>query len=128
VSPDFPGAAQYNMSLGRKKIRFSFGLAVEDEGQPRSEYATSPLFVTLLHKAIAVQVSHTTMLNKTRKAKYKKVLEISPFDFLNLARMENKIVRLVSDFNKEPKLKGVNVFQIERDGNATRMYSRKAFL
>lgn len=41
--------------------------------------------------------------------------------------MENKIVRLVSDFNSELKLKGFNVFQIESDGAATRIYSRKDF-
>ena len=41
--------------------------------------------------------------------------------------MQNKSVRSVSDFNNELKLKGFNVFQIERDGNATRIYSRKDF-
>src|SRR3954451_4219330 len=41
--------------------------------------------------------------------------------------MENKIVRQVSDFNNELKLKGFNVFQIESDVNATRIYSRKDF-
>jgi len=41
--------------------------------------------------------------------------------------MENKIVRQVSDFNNELKLKGFNVFQIESDGAATRIYSRKDF-
>lgn len=35
--------------------------------------------------------------------------------------------RLVSQFNNELKLKGFNVFQIESDGAATRMYSRKDF-
>jgi AraC family transcriptional regulator, transcriptional activator of pobA len=41
--------------------------------------------------------------------------------------MENKIVRPVSDFNSELKLKGFKVFQIESDGAATRIYSRKDF-
>lgn len=41
--------------------------------------------------------------------------------------MQNKSVRSVSDFNNELKLKGFNVFQIESDGNATRIYSRKDF-
>ncbi len=41
--------------------------------------------------------------------------------------MENKSVRSVSVFNNELKLKGFNVFQIEEDGNATRIYSRKDF-
>ena len=41
--------------------------------------------------------------------------------------MQNNTVRLVSDFNNELKLKGFNVFQIESDGNATRIYSRKDF-
>lgn len=41
--------------------------------------------------------------------------------------MENKNVRLVSAFNNELKLKGFNVFQIESDSNATRIYSRKDF-
>ena len=41
--------------------------------------------------------------------------------------MENKEVRQVSDFNNELKLKGFNVFQIEADGAATRIYSRKDF-
>src|SRR3954470_20441774 len=41
--------------------------------------------------------------------------------------MENKIVRQVSDFNNELKLKGFNAFQIEDDTNATRIYSRKDF-
>src|SRR3954454_22575141 len=36
-------------------------------------------------------------------------------------------VRSVSEFNNELKLKGFNVFQIESDGNATRIYSRKDF-
>src|SRR5687768_9413310 len=41
--------------------------------------------------------------------------------------MENLNVRLVSEFNNELKLKGFNVFQIEADGYATRIYSRKDF-
>jgi AraC family transcriptional activator of pobA len=41
--------------------------------------------------------------------------------------MENKIVRTVSEFNNELKLKGFNVFQIEADGSATKTYSRKDF-
>lgn len=36
-------------------------------------------------------------------------------------------MRTVSEFNNELKLKGFNVFQIESDGNATRIYSRKDF-
>ena len=41
--------------------------------------------------------------------------------------MDNKKVRSVSQFNNELKLKGFNVFQIESDGNAVRIYSRKDF-
>jgi AraC family transcriptional activator of pobA len=41
--------------------------------------------------------------------------------------MQNKTTRTVSAFNNELKLKGFNVFQIESDGNATRIYSRKDF-
>ena len=41
--------------------------------------------------------------------------------------MEKKIVRTISEFNNELKLKGFNVFQIEADGAATRVYSRKDF-
>ncbi|MGZ8516519.1 MAG: helix-turn-helix domain-containing protein [Chitinophagaceae bacterium] len=41
--------------------------------------------------------------------------------------MQNKNLRSVSEFNNELKLKGFNVFQIESDGNATRIYSRKDF-
>lgn len=41
--------------------------------------------------------------------------------------MDNKIVRQVSEFNNELKLKGFNVFQIEADGAATRIYNRKDF-
>ena len=41
--------------------------------------------------------------------------------------MEFKNMRSVSEFNNELKLKGFNVFQIESDGAATRIYSRKDF-
>ncbi len=41
--------------------------------------------------------------------------------------MQNKSVRSVSNFNNELKLKGFNAFQIESDGAATRIYSRKDF-
>lgn len=41
--------------------------------------------------------------------------------------MQNKNVRSVSEFNNELTLKGFNVFQIESDANATRIYSRKDF-
>ncbi|GAB4498337.1 MAG: response regulator transcription factor [Saprospiraceae bacterium] len=41
--------------------------------------------------------------------------------------MEIENVRAVSVFNSELKLKGFNVFQIEDDSNATRVYSRKDF-
>jgi AraC family transcriptional regulator, transcriptional activator of pobA len=41
--------------------------------------------------------------------------------------MEKKIERPVSEFNTELKLKGFNVFQIESDSHATRIYSRKDF-
>lgn len=41
--------------------------------------------------------------------------------------MQNTNPRSVSDFNNELKLKGFNVFQIESDGNAVRIYSRKDF-
>ncbi|ULQ53209.1 helix-turn-helix domain-containing protein [Flavihumibacter fluvii] len=41
--------------------------------------------------------------------------------------MQNRNIRSVSAFNNELKLKGFNVFQIESDGNATRIYSRKDF-
>jgi len=41
--------------------------------------------------------------------------------------MENHMMRTVSEFNNELKLKGFNVFQIEADGAATRIYSRKDF-
>ncbi|WP_276503978.1 helix-turn-helix domain-containing protein [Terrimonas pollutisoli] len=41
--------------------------------------------------------------------------------------MQTKNVRSVSEFNNELKLKGFKVFQIESDGQATRIYSRKDF-
>src|SRR5436305_9237897 len=41
--------------------------------------------------------------------------------------MQVKNVRSVSEFNNELKLKGFNVFQIESDSNAIRIYSRKDF-
>src|SRR6478735_7449663 len=41
--------------------------------------------------------------------------------------MNNKNVRQVSEYNNELKLKGFNVFQIEAEGNATKIYSRKDF-
>jgi AraC family transcriptional activator of pobA len=41
--------------------------------------------------------------------------------------MEKDMMRTVSEFNNELKLKGFNVFQIEADGAATRIYSRKDF-
>lgn len=41
--------------------------------------------------------------------------------------MGNQHVRQVSEFNNELKLKGFNVFQIEADGNSTKIYSRKDF-
>lgn len=41
--------------------------------------------------------------------------------------MKSKNIRSVSEFNNELKLKGFNVFQIEKDSNATRIYSRKDF-
>lgn len=41
--------------------------------------------------------------------------------------MASKNVRSVSPFNNELKLKGFNVFQIETDSPATRLYSRKDF-
>ena len=41
--------------------------------------------------------------------------------------MKDKHVRQVSAFNNELKLNGFNVFQIESDGAATRIYSRKDF-
>lgn len=41
--------------------------------------------------------------------------------------MKEKIVRVVSEFNNELKLKGFRAFQIEQDGADTRIYSRKEF-
>lgn len=41
--------------------------------------------------------------------------------------MKNKVARTVSEFNNELKLKGFNVFQLEADSPATRIYSRKDF-
>lgn len=41
--------------------------------------------------------------------------------------MEAKTQRLVSPFNSELKLKGFNVFRIEEDSSATKIYSRKDF-
>ncbi len=41
--------------------------------------------------------------------------------------MQDKTVRQLSAFNMELKLKGFNAFQIESDGAATRIYSRKDF-
>lgn len=41
--------------------------------------------------------------------------------------MEGQIIRSVSEFNNELKLKGFNVFQIEEDSHATHIYSRKDF-
>jgi len=41
--------------------------------------------------------------------------------------MKDNAVRPISTFNNDLKLKGFNVFQIESDGAATRIYSRKDF-
>src|SRR5919112_4327954 len=41
--------------------------------------------------------------------------------------MQRKAERTVSQFNNKLKLKGFNVFQIEKDSDATRFYSRKDF-
>ncbi|WP_421827021.1 helix-turn-helix domain-containing protein [Larkinella sp.] len=41
--------------------------------------------------------------------------------------MSNQRTHSVSEFNTDLKLKGFNVFPIESDGNATRIYSRKDF-
>ena len=41
--------------------------------------------------------------------------------------MKDKVVRSLSPFNSDLKLKGFNVFEIEGDGAATRIYSRKDF-
>lgn len=41
--------------------------------------------------------------------------------------MKEKIIRVVSEFNNELKLKGFRAFQIEQDAADTRIYSRKEF-
>jgi AraC family transcriptional activator of pobA len=41
--------------------------------------------------------------------------------------MGKQLIRSVSDYNNELKLKGFNVFQIEGEGQATKIYSRKDF-
>lgn len=41
--------------------------------------------------------------------------------------MGKALIRSVSDFNSDLKLRGFKVFQIESDGQATRIYSRKDF-
>jgi AraC-like DNA-binding protein len=41
--------------------------------------------------------------------------------------MEKQLIRSVSDYNNELKLRGFNVFQIEGEGHATKIYSRKDF-
>ena len=41
--------------------------------------------------------------------------------------MAAKVERSLSEFNNELKLKGFNVFQIEKDSHATKTYSRKDF-
>ncbi len=41
--------------------------------------------------------------------------------------MADQLTRSVSEFNNELKLKGFNVFEIECDSSATRIYSRKDF-
>lgn len=41
--------------------------------------------------------------------------------------MKDAVIRVVSEFNNELKLKGFKAFQIEEDSNATRVYSRKEF-
>lgn len=41
--------------------------------------------------------------------------------------MKEMVKRVVSEFNTELKLKGFRAFQIEQDGNETRVYSRKEF-
>jgi len=38
-----------------------------------------------------------------------------------------KVKRIISEFNNELKLKGFKAFQLEEDGHATRIYSRKEF-
>lgn len=41
--------------------------------------------------------------------------------------MKEKVIRVVSEFNSDLKLKGFRAFQIEQDSNETRVYSRKEF-
>jgi len=41
--------------------------------------------------------------------------------------MASKIERSISEFNNELKLRGFNVWQLESDSNATKIYSRKDF-
>lgn len=41
--------------------------------------------------------------------------------------MATKATRSISEFNNQLRLKGFNIFQIEKDGNAVRAYSRKDF-
>ncbi|RIV18988.1 AraC family transcriptional regulator [Fibrisoma montanum] len=41
--------------------------------------------------------------------------------------MADQLIRSVSEFNNELKLKGFNAFRIDDDSNATRIYSRKDF-
>lgn len=41
--------------------------------------------------------------------------------------MDSKVVRLLSQFNNNLKLKRFNAFQIESDGQATRIYCRNDF-
>jgi len=41
--------------------------------------------------------------------------------------MAAKVERSVSEFNNDLKLKGFNVWEIESDSNATKIYSRKDF-
>ena len=47
--------------------------------------------------------------------------------FLTLLRCKTKMFVNFQTFNRELKLKGFNAFQIESDGAATRIYSRKDF-
>lgn len=41
--------------------------------------------------------------------------------------MGKQLIRSVSNYNNELKLRGFNVFQIEGEGLATKIYSRKDF-
>src|SRR5690349_22634188 len=41
--------------------------------------------------------------------------------------MQHKLIRPVSAYNTELKMRGFNAYQIESDTNATRIYSRKDF-